>query len=244
MYTNRRSENSFECQLCIQDKTVGNESEANDQGSSRPICGTCHDIRHALNLSPVDVVFGLCDSPKCQLEPVVSSADEDTTKPGVRKQGNGSNHFTIRTTCEGKLLRTLLDTGATANFMSEKYINEMPELNSHIVTNIDPISVRLGNNSVQLVRKRVNVDTWIGNKPFRVSYLVMPLPAGIDSILGMSFFNEFQVWLNLVNKRIVIPDRATQKFVTLAYCVKYDEDDTNLIRLAHMTDGATQSHLR
>ena len=66
MYTNRRSENSFECQPCIQDKTVGNESEANDQGSSRPICGTCHDIRHALNLSPVDVVFGLCDSPKCQ----------------------------------------------------------------------------------------------------------------------------------------------------------------------------------
>ena len=243
MYTNRRTKDSYICKPCVPDVPVVDESETKDIGSSSPTCSTCHTTRHSLNLSPVDKVFGLCDSPKCQLDPMVSAADEGNTEPGVRNKGNSSNHFTIRTTCDGKLLRTLLDTGATANFMSEAYINATPDLNPHISA-IKPMSVRLGNNSVQIVRKQINVETWIGNKPFRISYLVMPLPAGIDSILGMGFFNEFKVWLNPSTKQIIVPDRTTHKFITLAYCVKHDEDDTHLIRQAHLTDGATQSHMR
>ena len=109
---------------------------------------------------------------------------------------------------------------------------------------IDPVSIRLGNNTVQLADNRVTVDTWIGNKSFRLSYLVMPLPTGIDSIIGMTFFIDHDIWLNPKRKQLIVPDPVKNTHHVLSSCAVIGEDDTHLIRQAHLTDGATQSHLR
>eukprot|EP01052_Picozoa_sp_SAG31_P016375 SAG31_NODE_1082_length_10014_cov_5.324962_2_plen_136_part_00 len=80
-------------------------------------CESCHVARHNLNLSPVDVVFvGLCNTPECQMERCLSN---DTS---------GDKHFTVCSTVEGLNLRTLLDTGATTNFISERFVNEHDKL--------------------------------------------------------------------------------------------------------------------
>ena len=90
----------------------------------------------------------------------------------------------------------------------------------------------------------VGLDVWIGSQSFNLSFLVMPLPRGIDSILGMSFFNRYDIWLHPRGKRILVPDVTKQKYHTLASCAYLDEDDTHLIRQAHLSDDATKGHLK
>ena len=135
------------------------------------------------------------------MDRVVGHTSIGLTNANASKRENRKTHFTIRSTCEGTLLKTLLDTGATTNYLSSDIVRSTPELKSKS-TKIDPVSIRLGNNTVQLADTRVTVDTWIGNKSFRLSYLVMPLPTGIDSIIGMTFFIDHDIWLNPKRKQL------------------------------------------
>ena len=217
------------------------------KGKDPPIlhttCEKCHELRHSLNLSPLDVVHGLCGQDTCNMKPSVCNSD--LAAPSVRSKGNSENHFIIRSTCEGNLLKTLLDTGATTNFIATHVIDNNPALKEKVERiSGPPSSVRLGNNSVQLVRHQLKVNVWIGNQSFNLSFLVMPLPHGIDTILGMSFFNRYDVWLHPKGKRILVPDVSKQQYHTLASCAYFDEDDTHLIRQAHLSDDATKSHLK
>ena len=104
-------------------------------------------MRHALILSPrpADVVLGLCNNSKCQLDRVVGHTSIGLTKPELLANAGGRNgensrmHFNIRTTCDGNLLKTLVDTGATTNYISSELISKTPELKDK-TESVPPIS--------------------------------------------------------------------------------------------------------
>jgi len=94
-----------------------------------------------------------------------------------------------------------VDTGATANFTSQSAADKC---DAEIKTLKRPRSVRLGNNTVQLITQYIDTITWIGDAKFEISYLVMPqLPTGVDSILSMAWLVAEDLWLHPKSKRIV-----------------------------------------
>ena len=44
-----------------------------------------------------------------------------------------------------------------------------------------------------------------------ITYLIMPLPDGIDLILGMDFFVAQQVWLHPATKRVLVVDGRAKR---------------------------------
>eukprot|EP01052_Picozoa_sp_SAG31_P040953 SAG31_NODE_6072_length_2182_cov_6.545847_2_plen_154_part_00 len=85
-----------------------------------------------------------------------------------------------------------------------------------------------------------SVTLWIGNKSFKVNFKIMPLPQQVDAILGMEFFNQYHVWLNPENKRLLIVDTDASTFDVLTSILNDAEnDDANI----HM-DSATRAHFK
>ena len=107
LFTKRCSESKFAC------KPAPIDLDGDDHVSTIPTCEICHSARHDLNLSPNDIVLELCDNSQCQMDRVVGHTSIGLTNANASKRENRKTHFTIRSTCEGTLLKTLLDTGAT-----------------------------------------------------------------------------------------------------------------------------------
>ena len=113
----------------------------------------------------------------------------------------GITHFVLRSTCAGVSASSLVDTGATANFASQDLADKC---DAQVKLLKRPRSVRLGNNTVQMITHYIDTTTWIGDNKFAITYLVMPkLPTGVDSILSMAWLVAEDLWLHPKTKRIV-----------------------------------------
>jgi len=107
----------------------------------------------------------------------------------------------LRSTCAGVSASSLVDTGATANFASQDLADKC---DAQVKLLKRPRSVRLGNNTVQMITHYIDTTTWIGDNKFAITYLVMPkLPTGVDSILSMAWLVAEDLWLHPKTKRIV-----------------------------------------
>ena len=83
------------------------------------------------------------------LAPTVSSQDKDGT------------HFVLRAVLTGSLARHLIDTGAPTSYVPSQFVNDSEQLTA-LKNDTAPISVRLGNNTVQIVKEQITTDMWIG----------------------------------------------------------------------------------
>ena len=191
-------------------------------------------------MTPLDVVLGACGDQHCTdtkmiLAPTVSSQDKDST------------HFVLRAVLTGSLARTLIDTGATASYVSTQFVNTSEQLTA-IRTDIAPISVRLDNITVQIVKEQITTTMWIGEESYETTFLVMPLPSGVDAILGMNWLNANDIWLHPASKRMLVPGKPGTKgphnaLHTLANLCSAGADDSHLVREAHLHDVATKKFL-
>ena len=103
---------------------------------------------------------------------------------------------------------TLIDTGATISFVSLKYLiqHKFKTLKS-----AQPTAVRLGNGNIHTCTEHIDLDVTVEGHDCTIKCLVMPLPPGIDCILGMDWLNDNNVWLNPKTHRILFnADFASQ----------------------------------
>ena len=85
-------------------------------------CATCHQLRHDNNLSPLDIVYGLCES----------GCDDKVERTLFNLEHESSRHFVLTAVLEGVLCRVLIDTGATTNFISTKLVQAQPAIQSKL----------------------------------------------------------------------------------------------------------------
>ena len=119
--------------------------------------------------------------------------------PNLRSTDN-SPHFIVKVTANGEWCTTLVDTRATISFVSIKYLIQHK---IKTTTSASPTAVRLGNGNIHHCTEHITLDMTVEGHDFIIKCLVMPLPPGIDSILGMDWMNENNVWLNPKTKRII-----------------------------------------
>ena len=139
-------------------------------------------------MQPIDVVLGACGDQHCTdakvvLAPTVSSQDKDST------------HFVLREVLTWRPARLLIDTGVTTSYVSSQFVNDFEQLTT-LRTDTAPISVRLGNNTVQIVKEQTTTDIWIGKESYTTTFLIMPLPSGVGAILGMDWLSAHDKWLH------------------------------------------------
>jgi hypothetical protein len=94
--------------------------------------------------------------------------------------------------------RTLADPGASTEYCDVQWATK-------IGADIKPCrlrTIKLGNNTVQTVTKMATIDTWVGEMNVPIKYLLMPLPQGVQSILGCSFFIKHDVYLHPRSRRM------------------------------------------
>ena len=141
------------CQLCTT-TTPTKDFSILHNGPELTYCAACDTDRHALGIQTVDVVLGACGDQHCTdtemvLAPTVSSQDKDGT------------HFVLRAVLTGSLARHLIDTGAPTSYVPSQFVNDSEQLTA-LKNDTAPISVRLGNNTVQIVKEQITTDMWIG----------------------------------------------------------------------------------
>ena len=139
----------------------------------------------------------------------------------------------------GLRLRILCDTGATTSFIHEKHLSAMKTAGDDIeVTAISDMNIRLGDNHVHTARSRVTGTVFLGdNIPYSSSFICMPLPTGIDAILGYDWFCEYNAWLNpKTNRMTTTVDGKSEVLSSIS--VAYDKglpDSLNDVRLGVYT---------
>eukprot|EP01048_Picozoa_sp_COSAG05_P016597 COSAG05_NODE_2157_length_3459_cov_2.428274_3_plen_115_part_01 len=92
----------------------------------------------------------------------------------------------------GQQIHVLLDTGAGLSFISEDIVEQL-KLKTKTVP---AISIRLGNGSVECVHEVVSTEVHLNNLPIPITAYKMPLPPGIQFIIGMPNMVELDLWLH------------------------------------------------
>ena len=80
---------------------------------------------------------------------------------------------------------------------------------------VPAINIRLGNGSVECVNEVVSTEVHLNNLPIPITAYKMPLPSGIQFIIGMPTMVELDLWLHPASKRIKI--LQDQRDVTLNF---------------------------
>ena len=124
---------------------------------------------------------------------------------------NGATVFMVTGALSGQQIHVLLDTGAGLSFISEDIVEQL-KLKTKTVP---AINIRLGNGSVECVNEVVTTEVHLNNLPIPITAYMMPLPSGIQFIIGMPTMVELDLWLHPASKRIKI--LQDQKDVTLNY---------------------------
>ena len=122
-----------------------------------------------------------------------------------------AEHFIVRSTIEGHTAQTLMDTGASSCFISPSFADSL----GVPVTTGHPRLIRLGDSSTYKADKELTANTYLGEHQFELKFLIMPLPHGIDVILGLSFMKPNNVWLNALDKRVILGPTADRDQVEL-----------------------------
>ena len=95
----------------------------------------------------------------------------------------------------------LIDTGATTIYVSAQFVDNSAELTA-LRSDIAPISVRLGNNTIRICKQQITTKMWIRYEGYETCFLIMPLPSGVDAIIGMDWWNANDAWLHPRTKRL------------------------------------------
>eukprot|EP01050_Picozoa_sp_SAG11_P019283 SAG11_NODE_3046_length_2733_cov_3.739939_4_plen_331_part_00 len=146
-----------------------------------------------------------CPAPVITLAPVAALSDE------LRN----ARHFMAWSVMEGCAARTLADTGADTNFVSQDFVKKY----GLVTTGCKPRAIRLGNNSLHHINTCVVAETYIGQMKFKVSYLVMPLAHGIDSVLGVSFFESERCILDPEVRTLTFKPKGDRTTVETVACM-------------------------
>ena len=104
-----------------------------------------------------------------------------------------------------------MDTGASSCFISPSFADSL----GVPVTTGHPRLIRLGDSSTYKADKELTANTYLGEHQFELKFLIMPLPHGIDVILGLSFMKPNNVWLNALDKRVILGPTADRDQVEL-----------------------------
>ena len=108
----------------------------------------------------------------------------------------------------GSWARALVDTGATMSFGAKKFATEnMPDL---VQTATSALNIRLGDATSRPVNSYIDTNVAFNNKEVKPRIWLMPLPSGIDVILGLDWMRLMNCMLDPPNRRIILTDGAAQ----------------------------------
>ena len=148
-------------------------------------------------------------------------------------------HCIFRTSMNGQFARTLADTGASTEYCDVQWATK-------IGADIKPCrlrTIKLGNNTVQTVTKMATIDTWVGEMNVPIKYLLMPLPQGVQSILGCSFFIKHDVYLHPRSRRMFACKDTETHPIVIATALEEDGIDrlvdTPLVPAGDLCSSAT-----
>ena len=108
-------------------------------------------------------------------------------------------------------MKSLADSGADTNFIDAAFAATLDVK----PTPCRPRAIRLGNNSIHHINSCLVLETWVGQLKFEISYLVMPLPQGISTVLGMSHLAGENALLNCRERQIIYKPHGTRKEVEI-----------------------------
>eukprot|EP01050_Picozoa_sp_SAG11_P003617 SAG11_NODE_208_length_12354_cov_19.490167_17_plen_482_part_01 len=140
-----------------------------------------------------------CDCRTCGLK--------ETTFCDMSNARHSNTHFTIWSIVEGHRVKTLADSGADTNFIDTAFANTLDVK----PTPCRPRAIRLGNNSIHHINSCLVLETWVGQLKFKISYLVMPLPQGISTVLGMSHLASENALLKCKTRQIIYAPQGARK---------------------------------
>eukprot|EP01050_Picozoa_sp_SAG11_P004050 SAG11_NODE_248_length_11654_cov_27.840329_3_plen_171_part_00 len=145
--------------------------------------------------SSLHSIHHTCDCSTCGLK--------ETTFCDMSNARHSNTHFTIWSIVEGHRVKTLADSVADTNFIDTAFANTLDVK----PTPCRPRAIRLGNNSVHHINSCLVLETWAGQLKFTISYLVMPLPQGISTVLGMSHLASENALLKCKTRQLIRASR-------------------------------------
>jgi hypothetical protein len=87
------------------------------------------------------------------------------------------------------------------------------------------------------------IDTWVGEMNVPIKYLLMPLPQGVQSVLGCSFFIKHDVYLHPRSRRMFACTDTETHPIVIATALKVDGinrlEDTPLVPAGDLCSSAT-----
>ena len=113
-----------------------------------------------------------------------------------------SDVITVKGLLNGHKARMLIDSGASGNFITQKFIDAGRETLNACLTGMDPKSVKLANGStIKTNRMLTDVNTNVKNKSLPCSFVVLPeLNHSYDAILGMPYLENANPDISFSNK--------------------------------------------
>jgi len=158
------------------------------------MCVSCESNTNFIDLTNID------REPPPTITETILAPTLAPTEP--HDSNDDPDNFIVHSVINGHKVRLLVDTGATTEYIDEKFAREI----GVDVTTCSPRSVRLGNNTISVIDKKVNTTLRCGNDfSAAVSFYVMrQLPVGIDALIGMRFLNMHNIWLHPKTKRMLI----------------------------------------
>ena len=128
-----------------------------------------------------------------------------------------AERFIVRTSIGAATIQSLVDTGANLTFISAAATAMLLKTNSVKLQKCDSLKIRLANNSFAAVDKCISTMLAIQGRMTKILAYVMPLPPGIDVILGLDWMAETDCWLHPAKKSIMfLKPKETREVVACA----------------------------
>ena len=125
------------------------------------------------------------------LAPAMTRSKSKPKSIGVDAADDEPEHFIVHSVINGQKVNLLVDTGATTEYIDEKFARRI----GVDVDKCRPRSVRLGNNTISIIDKKVDTTLRCGDDfSTKVTFYVMKaLPVGIDALVGMRYLNDHNI---------------------------------------------------
>ena len=100
---------------------------------------------------------------------------------------------------DGTKVYTLIDTGATKNFISTKFIEKHELIQSYPVMRIKNVSISMANDQKETVNKMTTFNMYLGGHLFEFTAYIMDCSDSFDFVLGMRSLFELEAKLDISN---------------------------------------------
>ncbi len=143
--------------------------------------------------------------PPCTVDSSAAEDDLETTLlSGIRGSSGKSSalSFVVDAYVGGCKARALVDTGASVSFCADHFATTH---SLKVVPDEDAgFRVRLGNGSTEPVKQRVqDVKVTLKDVSHVQDVYLLPLPTGIDYVIGMDFLTANDVWIHPASKKVL-----------------------------------------